>query len=59
RTLCKLSGKTGVEMEALTAASVAALTSFDRIPSRQRGAHRLLSWLAPRCGAFTSSSRGQ
>lgn len=28
-TLCKLSGKTGVEMEALTAASVAALTLFD------------------------------
>lgn len=26
---CKLSGKTGVEMEALTAASVAALTLFD------------------------------
>ena len=29
RTLCKLSGKTGVEMEALTAASVAALTIYD------------------------------
>ena len=28
-TLCKLSGKTGVEMEALTAASVAALTIYD------------------------------
>lgn len=28
-TLCKLAGKTGVEMEALTAASVAALTLFD------------------------------
>lgn len=28
-TLCKLDGKTGVEMEALTAASVAALTLFD------------------------------
>ena len=28
-TCCKLSGKTGVEMEALTAASVAALTLFD------------------------------
>jgi cyclic pyranopterin phosphate synthase len=28
-TLCKLEGKTGVEMEALTAASVAALTLFD------------------------------
>jgi cyclic pyranopterin monophosphate synthase len=28
-SLCKLAGKTGVEMEALTAASVAALTVFD------------------------------
>ena len=28
-TLCKLDGKTGVEMEALTAASVAALTIYD------------------------------
>lgn len=28
-TRCKLDGKTGVEMEALTAASVAALTLFD------------------------------
>jgi len=29
QTLCKLAGQTGVEMEALTAASVAALTLFD------------------------------
>lgn len=28
-SVCKLAGKTGVEMEALTAASVAALTLFD------------------------------
>ena len=28
-TLCKLAGQTGVEMEALTAASVAALTIYD------------------------------
>jgi cyclic pyranopterin phosphate synthase len=28
-TRCKLDGKTGVEMEALTAASVTALTLFD------------------------------
>lgn len=28
-SLCKLAGQTGVEMEALTAASVAALTLFD------------------------------
>ena len=29
RAICKTSGKTGVEMEALTAASVAALTIYD------------------------------
>jgi len=29
RALCKLAGKTGVEMEALTAASIAALTIYD------------------------------
>jgi cyclic pyranopterin phosphate synthase len=28
-TMCKLTGQTGVEMEALTAASVAALTIYD------------------------------
>jgi cyclic pyranopterin phosphate synthase len=29
RTACKLAGQTGVEMEALTAASIAALTIYD------------------------------
>jgi cyclic pyranopterin phosphate synthase len=29
RAVCKLAGQTGVEMEALTAASVAALTIYD------------------------------
>ena len=29
KSFCKLSGKTGVEMEALTAASISALTLFD------------------------------
>ncbi len=36
RTLCKLAGKTGVEMEALTAASVAALTIYDMCKAVQR-----------------------
>ena len=36
-TLCKLSGKTGVEMEALTAASVAALTIYDMYKAVQKG----------------------
>ena len=35
-TLCKLAGKTGVEMEALTAASVAALTIYDMCKAMQK-----------------------
>ena len=35
--LCKLSGQTGVEMEALTAASVAALTIYDMCKAVDRG----------------------
>ncbi len=35
---CKLKGRTGVEMEALTAASVAALTVYDMVKGVQRGA---------------------
>ncbi len=34
---CKLSGKTGVEMEALTAVSVAALTVYDMCKAADRG----------------------
>ena len=34
---CKLQGRTGVEMEALTAASVAALTVYDMCKSVDRG----------------------
>lgn len=36
-TLCKLAGRTGVEMEALTAASVAALTLYDMCKAVDRG----------------------
>lgn len=35
-TLCRLSGQTGVEMEALTAASVAALTLYDMCKAVQK-----------------------
>ncbi|KYK76883.1 molybdenum cofactor biosynthesis protein MoaC [Aggregatibacter actinomycetemcomitans serotype e str. SC936] len=35
-SLCKLTGKTGVEMEALTAASVAALTIYDMCKAVQK-----------------------
>ena len=37
RATCKLSGKTGVEMEALTAASTAALTIYDMCKAVDRG----------------------
>mgnify|MGYP000418447516 CR=1 FL=1 len=37
RATCKLRGKTGVEMEALTAASIAALTVYDMCKAVDRG----------------------
>lgn len=36
-SMCKVSGQTGVEMEALTAASVAALTIYDMCKAVDRG----------------------
>jgi cyclic pyranopterin monophosphate synthase len=36
-TVCKLAGKTGVEMEALTAASVAALAIYDMCKALEKG----------------------
>ncbi len=37
RSLCRLNGRTGVEMEALTGASVAALTVYDMCKAIDRG----------------------
>jgi cyclic pyranopterin phosphate synthase len=37
RTLAKVSGQTGVEMEALTAASIACLTIYDMLKAVDRG----------------------
>ena len=37
KTVCRLKGQTGVEMEALTAASVAALTIYDMCKATDRG----------------------
>lgn len=37
KTFCKLAGKTGVEMEALTAASIAALTVYDMCKALEKG----------------------
>ena len=36
-TMCKLRGQTGVEMEALTAASIAALTIYDMCKAMDKG----------------------
>nr|WP_256737449.1 cyclic pyranopterin monophosphate synthase MoaC [Pseudomonas sp. dw_358] len=53
---CKLSGQTGVEMEALTAASVAALTLYDMCKAVDRGMVieqvRLLEKLGGKSGHF-------
>lgn len=37
QAICKVSGKTGVEMEALTAVSIAALTLYDMCKAVDRG----------------------
>ncbi len=36
-SLCRVTGQTGVEMEALTAVSIAALTVYDMLKSNDRG----------------------
>ena len=59
-SLCKLSGKTGVEMEALTAASVAALTIYDMCKAVQKDMVieqvRLLSKSGGKSGDFGAPS---
>lgn len=56
RARCKLTGQTGVEMEALTAASVAALTIYDMCKAVDRGMIieqvRLLEKLGGKSGHF-------
>lgn len=55
-TCCRLTGKTGVEMEALTAASVAALTIYDMCKAVQKdmviGPVRLLAKSGGKSGDF-------
>ncbi len=55
-SLCKLTGKTGVEMEALTAASVAALTIYDMCKAVQKdmviSQVRLLEKIGGKSGHF-------
>ncbi|UQY33269.1 cyclic pyranopterin monophosphate synthase MoaC [Pseudomonas fulva] len=59
RARCKLTGQTGVEMEALTAASVAALTIYDMCKAVDRGMAieqvRLLEKLGGKSGHFLAS----
>ncbi len=59
-TCCRLSGKTGVEMEALTAASVAALTIYDMCKAVQKdmviGPVRLLAKSGGKSGDFLVAS---
>ena len=56
RATCRLDGKTGVEMEALTAASVAALTVYDMCKAVDRGMQisdvRLLHKAGGKSGEF-------
>lgn len=55
---CKTSGKTGVEMEALTAASVAALTIYDMCKAIDKGMHigptRLLQKTGGKSGSWSA-----
>ena len=57
----KTSGQTGVEMEALTAASVAALTIYDMVKAVDRGAVieaiRLLAKSGGKSGAYRTKSK--
>ncbi|QDO98893.1 cyclic pyranopterin monophosphate synthase MoaC [Ferrovibrio terrae] len=56
---CRLKGRTGVEMEALTAASVAALTIYDMVKAVDRGMQitdiRLLHKSGGKSGDFNAS----
>jgi cyclic pyranopterin phosphate synthase len=58
-TACRLKGVTGVEMEALTAASVAALTIYDMCKAVDRGMIienvRLLHKSGGRSGTWNAS----
>ncbi len=60
RATCKVSGQTGVEMEALTAVSVAALTVYDMCKAVDRGMRigeiRLLHKAGGRSGVWQAES---
>ena len=58
---CKLTGKTGVEMEAMTAVSIAALTVYDMVKAVDRGIRigdiRLVRKSGGKSGAFDAETR--
>ncbi len=62
RTECKVTGQTGVEMEALTAASICALTVYDMCKSADRGMAiemvRLLHKSGGKSGVWDTSEPG-
>lgn len=62
-TRCKLDGKTGVEMEALTAASVTALTLFDMVKAVDPGMRieglRVLEKQGGKTGRWSASGSEQ
>lgn len=59
-TCCRLTGKTGVEMEALTAVSVACLTVYDMVKAVDRGMRiegvRLMAKDGGRSGAYRAGA---
>lgn len=57
--LCKLAGKTGVEMEALTAASVAALTIYDMCKAVQKDMVISHTRLLEKTGGKSGHFKGQ
>jgi cyclic pyranopterin phosphate synthase len=63
RATCRLAGQTGVEMEALTAASVAALTIYDMCKAVDRGMEirsvRLLEKRGGKSGDWLSSGAAE
>lgn len=58
---CKLTGKTGVEMEAMTAVGVAALTVYDMVKAVDRGIRigdiRLVQKSGGKSGAFDAGTQ--
>ncbi len=56
---CKTSGQTGVEMEALTAVSVAALTVYDMCKAVDRGMHITDIRLTHKSGGKTGTYRAE